>query len=353
MKVAIITDTHFGAINDNDNFNEYFYQFYEGVFFPYLQTHNIKTVLHLGDLMDRRKYVSYKTAKDFRERFILPLKHLKVDFHCLVGNHDIYFKNTNDVNSLQELIGQTSNKFHLYADATEVNIGGLDILFMPWINQQNYIYSMGMIDETKAKVCMGHLEIKGFQMHKGQINDHGYDKELFKKFHTVFSGHFHHKSDDGQIYYLGNPYEIYWNDYNDKKGFHIFDTETLELERIVNPFRLHEKIYYDDSQEDYDKHDVKKYLKKYVKVIVVNKKDLYKFDMFMERLLKANAHEVKIVENFTDAGADNVSDDIVKYAEDTTTLLDKYIDELEIDLDKDRLKNTMRGLYNEAQDLEI
>ena len=353
MKVAIITDTHFGARNDNDNFNEYFYQFYEGVFFPYLQTHNIKTVLHLGDLMDRRKYVSYKTAKDFRERFILPLKHLKVDFDCLVGNHDIYFKNTNDVNSLQELIGQTSNKFHLYADATEVNIGGLDILFMPWINQQNYIYSMGMIDETKAKVCMGHLEIKGFQMHKGQINDHGYDKELFKKFHTVFSGHFHHKSDDGQIYYLGNPYEIYWNDYNDKKGFHIFDTETLELERIVNPFRLHEKIYYDDSQEDYDKHDVKKYLKKYVKVIVVNKKDLYKFDMFMERLLKANAHEVKIVENFTDAGADNVSDDIVKYAEDTTTLLDKYIDELEIDLDKDRLKNTMRGLYNEAQDLEI
>ena len=353
MKVAIITDTHFGARNDNDNFNEYFYQFYEGVFFPYLQTHNIKTVLHLGDLMDRRKYVSYKTAKDFRERFILPLKHLKVDFHCLVGNHDIYFKNTNDVNSLQELIGQTSNKFHLYADATEVNIGGLDILFMPWINQQNYIYSMGMIDETKAKVCMGHLEIKGFQMHKGQINDHGYDKELFKKFHTVFTGHFHHKSDDGHIYYLGNPYEIYWNDYNDKKGFHIFDTETLELERIVNPFRLHEKIYYDDSQEDYDKHDVKKYLKKYVKVIVVNKKDLYKFDMFMERLLKANAHEVKIVENFTDAGADNVSDDIVKYAEDTTTLLDKYIDELEIDLDKDRLKNTMRGLYNEAQDLEI
>ena len=353
MKVAIITDTHFGARNDNDNFNEYFYQFYEGVFFPYLQTHNIKTVLHLGDLMDRRKYVSYKTAKDFRERFILPLKHLKVDFHCLVGNHDIYFKNTNDVNSLQELIGQTSNKFHLYADATDVNIGGLDILFMPWINQQNYIYSMGMIDETKAKVCMGHLEIKGFQMHKGQINDHGYDKELFKKFHTVFSGHFHHKNDDGQIYYLGNPYEIYWNDYNDKKGFHIFDTETLELERIVNPFRLHEKIYYDDSQEDYDKHDVKKYLKKYVKVIVVNKKDLYKFDMFMERLLKANAHEVKIVENFTDAGADNVSDDIVKYAEDTTTLLDKYIDELEIDLDKDRLKNTMRGLYNEAQDLEI
>ena len=353
MKVAIITDTHFGARNDNDNFNEYFYQFYEGVFFPYLQTHNIKTVLHLGDLMDRRKYVSYKTAKDFRERFILPLKHLKVDFHCLVGNHDIYFKNTNDVNSLQELIGQTSNKFHLYADATEVNIGGLDILFMPWINQQNYIYSMGMIDETKAKVCMGHLEIKGFQMHKGQINDHGYDKELFKKFHTVFSGHFHHKSDDGQIYYLGNPYEIYWNDFNDTKGFHVFDTETLELERIVNPLRMYEKVYYDDADKSYANEDVSKYAKKFVKLIVINKKDLYQYDRFVDRLMKANAYEVKIIEDFSDMQADSVSDDIVQYAEDTTTLLNKYIDELDIELDKDRLKGIMRGLYNEAQDLEI
>jgi DNA repair exonuclease SbcCD nuclease subunit len=361
MKVAIITDTHFGARNDNEHFSKYFYQFYEGVFFPYLQQHDIKTVIHLGDLMDRRKYVSYKTAKEFRERFILPLKQLQINFHCLVGNHDIYFKNTNDVNSLQELIGLQDNKFHLYADATEVNIGGLDILFMPWINPQNYTYSLGMIDETKAKICMGHLEIKGFQMYKGQTNsEQGYEKELFRKFDTVFSGHFHHKNDDGQIYYLGSPYEIYWNDYKDKKGFHIFDTETLQLDRIVNPFGIHEKIYYDDSthkadihSEDYNNYDFAKYKNKFVKVIVVNKKDLYQFDQFMDKLLKANAHEVKVIEDFSDVNADNVSDDIVKYAEDTTTLVNKYIDELDIDLNKDRLKSIMRGLYNEAQDLEL
>ena len=353
MKVAIITDTHFGARNDSDFFNDYFYQFYEGIFFPYLEQHNIKTVFHLGDLMDRRKYVSYKTAKDFRERFIFPLQHLKIDFHCLVGNHDIYYKNTNDVNSLKELIGDKSNKFHLYEDATEVNIGGLDILFMPWINPQNYVYSMGMIDETKAGICMGHLEVKGFQMHKGQFSNTGYDKDTFQKFHTVFSGHFHHKSDDGQIYYLGTPYEIYWNDHNDPKGFHIFDTETLELERIVNPIRMFEKIYYDDTDKDYANKDVSKYEKKFVKLIVVNKKDLYQYDRFVDRLMKANAHEVKIVEDFSDMQADSVSDDIVQYAEDTNTLLNKYIDELEIDLDKDRLKGMMRGLYNEAQDLEL
>ena len=44
MKIAIITDTHFGARNDSVQFDEYFYQFYEGQFFPYLQKNNIKTV---------------------------------------------------------------------------------------------------------------------------------------------------------------------------------------------------------------------------------------------------------------------------------------------------------------------
>ena len=353
MKVAIINDTHFGARNDSQFFSDYFYEFYEGNFFPYLEQHNIKTVFHLGDLMDRRKYVSFKTAKEFRERFVFPLQHLKIDFHCLVGNHDIYYKNTNDVNSLRELIGDKSNKFHLYEDATEVNIDGLDILFLPWINPQNYIYSMGMIDETKARIAMGHLEIKGFQMHKGQVNENGYEKEIFRKFDTVFSGHFHTKNDDGQIYYLGAPYEIYWNDFNDTKGFHVFDTETLELERIVNPLRMYEKVYYDDADKSYANEDVSKYAKKFVKLIVVNKKDLYQYDRFVDRLMKANAYEVKIIEDFSDMQADSVSDDIVQYAEDTTTLLNKYIDELDIELDKDRLKGIMRGLYNEAQDLEI
>ena len=75
--------------------------------------------------------------------------------------------------------------------------------------------------------------------------------------------------------------------------------------------------------------------------------------MFTDRLLKADTHEVKIIEDFSELDANNVSDDIVENTEDTMTLLNKYIDDLDITLDKDRLKNTMKSLYNEAQDLEI
>ena len=352
MKVALITDTHFGARNDNQNFNEYFFQFYENQFFPYLKEHNITDVVHLGDVMDRRKYVSYRIAKDFRERFIDKFE--GINFHMLVGNHDTFYKNTNEVNSLQELVDGRHKNITVYEKSTEVEFDGCKILFVPWINTENMSHTMKMLQTSDAQICMGHLELNGFEMQKGLVMDHGWDKQEFKRFDMVMSGHYHHKSDDGQIFYLGTPYEIYWNDWNDPKGFHVFDTEKRELERIVNPHTIYSKIYYDDTVSIFDdNHDMSAYKNKYVKLVVVNKKDLYQFDKFVDRLLQADCHEVKIIEDFSELDASNVSDDIVENTEDTMTLLERYIDDLPINLSKDRLKNTTRELYIEAQDLEI
>ena len=352
MKVALITDTHFGARNDNQNFNEYFFQFYENQFFPYLKEHNITNVVHLGDVMDRRKYVSYRIAKDFRERFIDKFE--GIIFQMLGGNHDTFYKNTNEVNSLQELVDGRHKNITVYEKSTEVEFDGCKILFVPWINTENMSHTMKMLQTSDAQICMGHLELNGFEMQKGLVMDHGWDKQEFKRFDMVMSGHYHHKSDDGQIFYLGTPYEIYWNDWNDPKGFHVFDTEKRELERIVNPYTIYSKIYYDDTVSIFDdNHDMSAYKNKYVKLVVVNKKDLYQFDKFVDRLLQADCHEVKIIEDFSELDASNVSDDIVENTEDTMTLLERYIDDLPIDLSKDRLKNTTRELYIEAQDLEI
>ena len=353
MKIAIINDTHFGARNDNSNFNEYFYKFCDDIFFPTLKKNNIKTCIHLGDLMDRRKFVSYKTSRDFRKRFVSPFVEMGIDLHIMIGNHDTFYKNTNDVNSVVELLGGRHDNIKIYSEAEEVTFDDTKILFLPWINSQNTISSEKIIKETDAEVCMGHLEIAGFQMAKGLLNEHGLSKSIFRKFDSVFSGHFHIKSDDGHIYYLGAPYEIYWNDCDDKKGFHIFDTETREMERIENPYTIHKKVYYDDTQNDYSKFDVSKLVDHYVKIIVVNKKDLYQFDQFVDKVLRADCHEVKIIEDFSDLDANTVSDDIVENTEDTMTLLSKYIEELDTSLDKNRLINLQRQLYTEAQDLEI
>jgi len=351
LKIGIITDTHFGARNDNLNFNDYFYKFYDNVFFPVLKERGITTCVHMGDVVDRRKFISYRIASDFRKRFINKFQELGIDLHIIIGNHDTYYKNTNEVNSMEELVG--SDRFKIYTESKIVEFDETPILFVPWINVNNYDESIKLLNTAKSDIIMGHLGISGFEMHRGQVSLDGHKKEMFRRFDTVFSGHFHHKSDDGQIYYLGTPYQITWSDYDDPKGFHIFDTETRELERIINPYILFRKIYYDDTQEDYNNHDIAQYENQYVKLIVVNKKDLYEFDKFVDRLLMADAYEVKIIEDFSELDASNVSDDIVENTEDTMTLLEKYIDELDVTLNKDRLKNTMRNLYIEAQDLEL
>ena len=352
MKIAIVTDTHFGARNDNQNFNEYFYKFYDNVFFPYLKDNGITTCVHMGDVVDRRKFISYRIANDFRKRFIGQFQKDGIDLHIIIGNHDTYYKNTNEVNAMEELVGQ--DRFKIYTNPEVVEFDGVPIQFVPWINAGNHNSAMSALARSPAQIAMGHLEVDGFEMFKGGHRHEGsYNKEMFSRFDIVMSGHFHHKSDDGHIYYLGTPYEIYWNDWQDPKGFHVFDTETRELERIVNPYTLFEKIYYDDSSKDYSNHDFEKYKEKYVKLIVVNKKDMFQFDIFVDKLLKADAYEVKVIEDFSELDAENVSDDIVENTQDTMTLLEMYIDELDIDLSKSRLKNKVRELYTEAQDLEI
>ena len=353
MKIALITDTHFGARNDSIAFNDYFYKFYENVFFPEIDKRGINTIIHLGDTMDRRKFVSYKIANDFRTKFIQPIVDRNIDTHILIGNHDTFYKNTNNINSVAELIGNRHDNIKFYEENCTVNFGNTPIFFCPWINSENYGSTIKGIQGTDAEVCMGHLEINGFEMHKGHFSENGHPKEIFKKFDTVFSGHFHKKSDDGQVYYLGAPYQITWSDDNCPKGFHIFDTVDKTLERIINPYNIFQKIYYDDTNKDYSKEDTKQYEDKFVKLVVVNKKDLYQFDRFPDRLVQEQTHEVKIVEDFSDLDAENVSVDIVENTQDTTTLLEKYIDELDVDLDKKRLKNTMKALYLEACDLEL
>ena len=354
MKIALITDTHFGARNDNLAFNEYFFKFWEETFFPYIEENNIDTVIHLGDVMDRRKFVSYKIAKDFRERFMQRFIDMGVNLHMLVGNHDTFYKNTNDVNSLAELVEGRDPKIHVYPGPTTVDFDGTPLCFIPWICADNYADTMNHIKETKAQVAFGHLEINGFEMHAGHFAESGYDKGFLNKFDTVFSGHFHKKSDDGHVYYLGNTYQMTWSDNGCPKGFHIFDTETRQLDRIVNPFTIFEKVYYDDSTIDYNEFDIASLKEKFVKIVVVNKKDFYMFDRFIDRVLsESGAHEVKIVEDFSELDAENVNDEIVQNAEDTLTLLERYIEELDVTLDKKRLTNMMKSLYLEASDLEL
>jgi DNA repair exonuclease SbcCD nuclease subunit len=348
MKVAIITDTHFGARSDSIPFDNFFRKFYDQIFFPTLEQENIGTVLHLGDVFDRRKYINFNTLRSSREYFFDKLK--KHGVYMLAGNHDTYFKNTNDVNSPDLLLGDYDNITVIDAPTT-IELDGRPILMMPWICADNYADCMEAIRSSLAPVMFGHLELAGFVMHKGQQSEGGMEPNMFDKFDLVGTGHFHHRSSNGNIHYLGNPYELTWNDYDDPRGFHIFDTETLALTFIENPYTMFMKFLYDDSKFDPDGIDVSTFAEKNVKLVIVNKTDFYKFDRFIDRLYKQNPLELKIIEDFSEFEHDALTDDELNI-EDTMSLLDSFVESTETDANKSRIKSLLKELYVEAQNAD-
>ena len=346
MKVALITDTHFGARNDNQVIQNHINQFFDDLFFPYLYQNNIKEIVHLGDLMDKRKSVSYLTLNSVRKNFISRITHDSIKTHIIVGNHDAYYKNTNQVNSVNELYGETPF-LYIYDTAETVDLGNdLRVCFVPWLCAENDEQSYDHMKNTDAKIVMGHLELTGFLMFKGVISDQGLDRRFFSKFDKVFSGHFHLKNDDGHIYYLGTPYELMWSDYNTDRGFHIFDTETRKMEFIRNPNTLFVKIFYDENKFD---DDLSVYTDKFVRVVVAEKpSDPYRFNLFVDSLYDQNPAQLTIVENYEEFQ----EEEKISGSEDTITILSNYVMNFKTDLDSSRLDNMVRTLYTEALSIE-
>jgi len=356
VKVALITDQHFGARNDSLVFLDYYEKFYTETFFPKLVEEGITTVLILGDTFDRRKYINFNTLQRAKKMFFDKLGELEITVYMLAGNHDTYYKNTNEVNSVDLLLKEYENitvidepmTIHLnYESDTD------DILMIPWICADNYSKCLEEINNSKATLCAGHFEIAGFAMYRGHPNEEGLDRGNFRKFDWTFSGHYHHKSSHDDIHYLGNPYELTWQDFNDPRGFHIFNLDNRTLTFIRNPNVMFHRLVYDDGADETVPVVVDQLKDRYVKVVVVNKTNPYLFDRFMDSIYTCEPADVSIVEDFTDL-MEGVDDDMVDQAEDTITILNKYVDGIgETNIDNNRLKNILRELYIEAVNSDI
>jgi len=345
MKVAIITDQHFGARKNSKLFHDYFLKFYNDVFFPTLEENGITTVVDMGDTFDSRKGIDFSALSWAKNNYYDRLQEMGVKVHTIVGNHTAYYKNTNHVNAVDLLLREYAN-VTVYSEPTEVLLDKLKVLFIPWINQENEANTLKLIEKTSCKCAMGHLELSGFRVNKQIVMEHGLESKLFEKFSHVFSGHYHTRSNNGTVFYLGNPYEMFWTDVGDTRGFHIFDTETVTHEPVNNPYRLFYNIYYEDT--NYQTFDTREYENKIVRVIVRKKSDIKKFEKFVDKLYASNVAELKIIENF----AIQESEEFEAFeSEDTLTILNRYIEESEINLDKSKIQNLLQEIYQEACEL--
>ena len=334
---------------DSLAFHNHYREFYTKTFFPYLVQNGITTIFQLGDLFDRRKYISFQSLALCRRYFFDQLVKNNIQCRVLLGNHDIFFKNTLEVNSPDLLLREYEDHVILY-DKPSMWMG-IDVI--PWICKDNELEVMDFIRRSENQMCFGHFELAGFEMDRGNICHEGMDPSILNKYDLVLSGHFHHKSKSGGIVYVGTPGEMTWADYDTDRGFHILDTETRELQFISNPNKMFYKIKYNDDDLYYNniiEQDYSLYENKFVKIVIDKRNNTFLFDTLIDCLTKVNPLEVSVVEDFSEI-TENVDVDIDQ-AEDTITILNKYVDGLTLPVESDKIKTVLRNVYNEALSME-
>ncbi len=343
----------FGGNNDSSIFLDFQEKFLREIFFPYIDQHDIKVVIDLGDTWDRRRYINFHTLEKVKRFYFDELAKRNIPLHILIGNHSTFFKNTNKVNNISLLLREYTN-IHIIENPQILNVYGFDICCIPWICDENKKESFSVMKKAKTDLCMGHFPISGFVMNVGQVAEEGFDRTLFDKFDMVLSGHFHHRSSDGKIYYLGSQWEKTWADYGDQKGFHVLDLSTRDLDFIKNPFVLFKKIFYRDDMvkdmnySEYENCHVKVYIETQINPVV--------FEKFSDNLYKANPLSASFIEPnsiLTDTNTEtsiyNTKDQV-----DTLSFIKTYIDQFvkpdNINLDK--LKSEFTSLYKDAMQME-
>lgn len=326
------------------------------MFFPTIDQQQISVVFDLGDTFDRRKFVNFVTLSRCKQFFFDQLAKRNIEYHAIVGNHSTYFKNTNYVNSMDQLLTQYDN-INIYVDRpVELTFDRIKFLLVPWITSDNQQVSMDALRQSSADIVGGHFDINGFEMIRGRISDHGLDRSMFAKYQSVWSGHYHHPSQQANIQYLGAPYEMNWGDYQGRRGFHIFDTSTNELTHVANPNTMFHKIYYDDgglTVTEIEQLDPSSLTDTYVRVIVTSKSNPYLFEMLINKLHSGDPADLKIVDesiNFESIS----NDEILTEKKGTRDAMHDYVDTRLDTLDSDRrdkLKALLDSLYNEANAL--
>ena len=342
MKAVILNDTHFGYKNDSCIVMDYFMEFFNKQLFPYLKEHNIKTIFHLGDLFDRRKYVNFKTLHRVHKEFFEPLQEMGIKVHIICGNHDIYYRNTNAINSLQELAGHYPN-WSVYSDPTEIHLSSGCVALLPWINPENEESAAKFLSETSCTVLLGHLELCGFQSIRGVFIDQGYESKHFDKFEYVLTGHYHVKSSRDSIHYLGTQYQMSFSDVWEKKGFHVFDFQNRTLEFIENTNKLFYTLDYDENIKQSLEFD--SFKDRYVKIFIKNKTKQPLFEKFLDKFYEAGVAELAVAEEVS-SNPETVAVDIHK---DTLQLLHEEIGTItEKSIDKKQLADIVNMAYNSA-----
>ncbi|MCG7944949.1 MAG: metallophosphoesterase [Candidatus Thiodiazotropha taylori] len=341
----IIGDLHIGARNSNKIVEHWQQRFFEEQFWPYIEQHNIKNIIQLGDWFDNRRWINLNSMAFNKAMMVDKINELNITVHTMIGNHDIPYKHSLANNSPQQIMGHEPN-INIWQEPGNFTIDDVNFTMIPWICKENEVECMEAIQEG-GDICIGHFEIAGFNMMQNHKNIDGLNASLFEKWNTVWSGHFHTQSKNANIHYLGTPYQMSWNDFMPKNGFWVFDTHDRSLVFINNPLRYFHRIEWNDGSN----YPVENIENSYVKLSIKKKTDFEAFEKFLDKINFHRPFELKVLEDFEEYSSENI-EDLINVAS-TQELINQYIDDVSTEkVNKGKVKEIMQDIYKISLEVE-
>lgn len=340
-KLAILGDTHFGAGGANVIQHDYMKKFFKD-FFQYVDDNNIKTILQLGDLFDVRKHINTWSLNYFREVFLKQVIQRDLKVIVLLGNHDIFYRESLQISSVEEVLCPYPEWFTIIKEPTEMELEGLSFLLVPWVCKENLDTVQSVLAKSESKYCAGHFEFNGFELFRGQLAKTHYDHAEYKKFDRVFSGHYHHMSSKDNIIYTGTPYELTWQDCATTKGFFVIDANSIEM--IETQHTLYSAFSLSEYQEIPNNIIQDKHVKLTIDIELTPKKR----DAIVESIYSMKPYSLKIIEQKIDVSeTKEISYNDIASVPD---VIKDYVENITVDqsLDKTVLSDVLIQLFVEA-----
>ena len=240
--MILLGDTHLGIKKFDTKTFEAHVSFIKDVV-NYAKEKN-KAIFQLGDLFDNRYMCDIAFLNNVFDLFEF-IQSKGVKFYSLLGNHDIYYREKRDI-SLSRILAKHFNNFVLYDKQSILEYKGKKIFIVAWLCRDD-VLDTSLLEN--ADYVFGHLEINGFEIIKGHFSEnHKLNNEDFKI--PVFSGHYHLKNKNNNVYYIGTPYQLTWGDFDTQKGFYDFDVENNKIKFIENKKTAqHLEIHYNGNLE--------------------------------------------------------------------------------------------------------
>jgi DNA repair exonuclease SbcCD nuclease subunit len=356
MKIALLADTHFGIHKGHPAFADNMSSFLRQIFFPYLRSHGIINIIHLGDLVDSRRGISFQTLNRITTDFIHPIIDNHLGCYILAGNHDAPYKNSLECNAVREILRGYVSNFQIIDGPSVDSVFGKaaydkSFIMMPWICEDNKESACDLLKETRLRVVFGHFQLNGYAMHAGRTCEEGEDDAKLQDFDLVVSGHFHERSRKGVVQYLGAPCEYTWADAGCKRGFGVLDTDTLTIEYIENPFTMFTTLVYDNGLQDVSPCDTvfptSNVFNKMVRVVVKSKMNQLDFDRAIKEIEDSGPLSLKIIDSSIDMMVDDIDID-ESYDENPTKIFGDFLGSMQnsVGMKKKEVENILVKAYN-------